>query len=84
VPDSMSDKLQFVAGDWTFETRQPAELRQFHVPLITSLHFTPDGVSGPRHAITKNIALLTEGKDKLQFVVDKLQFVDNETDATTD
>ena len=38
------------------------ELRQeFHVPLITSLHFTPDGVSGPHHVITINIALLTEG-----------------------
>jgi len=34
------------------------ELRQeFHVPLTTSLHFTPDGVSGPVHAITINIAL---------------------------
>ena len=37
------------------------ELRQeFHVPLITSLHFTPDGVSGLRNDITINIALLTE------------------------
>ena len=41
------------------------ELRQeFHVPLTTSLHFTPDGVSGPLHVITINIALLTERNDK--------------------
>ena len=31
------------------------------MPLITSLHFTPDGVSGPRHVLTINIALLTDG-----------------------
>ena len=31
------------------------------MPLITSIHFTPDGVSGPRYVITINIALLTEG-----------------------
>jgi hypothetical protein len=38
------------------------ELRQeFHVPLIASLHFTPNGVSGRRHGFTINIALLTEG-----------------------
>ena len=39
------------------------ELRQeFHVPVRTSLHFTPDGVSRPRAVITINIALLTEGQ----------------------
>jgi hypothetical protein len=31
------------------------------VPLVASLHFTPDGVSGPRHVTAINIALLTEG-----------------------
>jgi hypothetical protein len=31
------------------------------VPLIASLHFTPDGASGRRHVITINIALLAEG-----------------------
>lgn len=31
------------------------------MPLIASLHFTPDGVSGRRHVLTINISLLTEG-----------------------
>jgi hypothetical protein len=35
------------------------ELRQeFHVPVITLLHFTPDRVSRPRAVITINMALL--------------------------
>jgi len=46
----------FIATDASNELRQ-----EFHVPLITSLHFTPDGVSEPRHVVTINIALLTEG-----------------------
>jgi len=38
------------------------ELRQeFHVPVRTSLHFTPDGVTGARAIITINIALLDGG-----------------------
>jgi hypothetical protein len=32
------------------------------VPVRTSLHFTPDGVSRPRAVITINMALLTEGQ----------------------
>jgi hypothetical protein len=32
------------------------------VPMRTSLHFTPDGVSRPRAVITINIAHLTEGR----------------------
>jgi hypothetical protein len=36
--------------------------------MITSLHFTPDGVSGRSQAVTMNIALLTEGDDKLKSV----------------
>jgi hypothetical protein len=39
------------------------ELRQeFHVPIRTPIHFTPDGVSRPRTVIAINIALLTEGR----------------------
>jgi len=39
------------------------ELRQeFHVPVRTLLHFTPDRVSRPRTGITINMALLTEGQ----------------------
>jgi len=45
------------------------ELRQeFHVPLTTSLHFTPGGVRGPLHVITRDIALLTEGDPPTQLV----------------
>jgi hypothetical protein len=35
------------------------------VPVRTSLHFTPDGVSRPRAVITRNIALLTEGQTQI-------------------
>jgi hypothetical protein len=35
------------------------------VLLIASLHITPDGVSGRRHVITINIALLAEGASPL-------------------
>jgi hypothetical protein len=47
----------FIATDVSKE-RTPSGGR---VPLIASLHFTPDGVSGRRHVITINIPLLTEG-----------------------
>lgn len=47
----------FIATD-----RRPLELRQeFHVPLGTSIHFTPAGVCRPHAVMTINIALLTEG-----------------------
>jgi len=45
------------------------ELRQeFHVPLIASIHFTPDGVTGPLQVITMNIALLAEGFMQADFL----------------
>ena len=38
------------------------ELRQeFHVPSLSELHFTPDGVSASTDIVTINMALLTEG-----------------------
>jgi hypothetical protein len=58
---------------WTFRLRQeghvysnrvgePEPRHGFHVPVRTSLHFTPDGVSRARAVVTINIALLTEGQ----------------------
>ena len=44
------------------EARAPELRQEFHVPVRTSLHFTPDGVSRLRAVATINIALLTEGQ----------------------
>ena len=43
------------------EARAPELGQEFHVPVRTSLHFTPDGVSRLRYHFY-NMALLTEGQ----------------------
>ena len=48
------------------------ELRQeFNVPVRTSRHFTPDGVSRPRSVIAINMALLAEGQPPTEGLYEK-------------